>query len=150
MKRHLLLLPMALILCGCAVPPPEKIPNTKCIKGDFEIQQVYDDGFLLKACQYLPHTGIWHCPGPDAFLKVKTSKDPWNNYAEGMHLTTPLSASCLVQNGTYKYTTVLGVERTIINLSGGKSQIPNPEYEKWKAEQDSKNVEENTDSKPKE
>lgn len=139
---------MCFILSGCVAPvPSEKIPNTKCLKGAFEIRQVYDDGFLLQSCQYLPYTGTWLCTGPDAFLKTDTRKEPWNNYAEGMQLITPLSASCLVQNGTYKYTTVMGIKRTIMNLSGENSEIPNPEYEKWNAEQDAKKVETNTENK---
>lgn len=130
---------ISVMLSGCIVStPPKTIPNTKCIKGVFEIQQVVDDGFLLSECQYLPYTGIWHCPGPDAFFKVDTSKEPWNNFAEGMQLRTPENATCLVRNGTYKYTTAIGSERTIINLAGEHSEVPNPEYEKWKAEQDAK------------
>lgn len=130
---------IAVVLSGCVAPIPQKtIPNTKCIKGVFEIQQVVDEGFLLSECQYLPYTGIWHCPGPDAFFKVDTSKEPWNSLAEGMQLRTPENATCLVHDGTYKYTTAMGRERTVINLGGELSEISNPEYETWKAEQDVK------------
>lgn len=71
---------ITVVLSGCVAPIPQKtIPNTKCIRGVFEIQQVFDDGFLLSECQYLPYTGIWHCSGPDAFFKVDISKEPWNS-----------------------------------------------------------------------
>ena len=137
MKR--IICAISVMLSGCIVSiPPKTIPNSKCIKGVFEIQQVVDEGFLLSQCQYLPYTGIWHCPGPDAFFKVDTSKEPWNSFAEGMQLRTPENATCLVYDGTYKYTTAVGRERTIINLGGELSEIPNPEYETWKAEQDAK------------
>ena len=132
MKYVLFILPV--VLFGCAAVPPDVIAEPNCLKSDWEIQQVLDDGFLLRECEYRPYVGRT-CYGLSAFFKVDTSKQPWDSLAEGMVLSSKGEGSCLVKDGTYKYVTTMGVERTILKLNGAKDTIPNPEYIKWKESQ---------------
>lgn len=115
---------VSLLLSGCAAFEPSKeMDNPKCIHDRlYKITQVVDDGFLLTECH--PSMAGWLCTGPDAFHKENVSIAPWNSFAEGMYLKSISGTTCLVQSGTYKYTTVLGVERTIVNLVGDYTRIP--------------------------
>lgn len=137
MKKTLLLLPA--ILIGCVtIKPSETIRNPECLKSEWEIQQVLDNGFLLSECENRPYVGRT-CYGLSAFFETNTKKKSWKDWGEGMVL--PVNSSnndCLVRDGTYKYTTNMGIERTIVKLKGVENSIPNPAYKEWKAEQNEK------------
>ncbi|HNY25490.1 MAG TPA: hypothetical protein PKJ33_03015 [Alphaproteobacteria bacterium] len=139
MKKSLLILP--LILCGCVVPPPATINNPECLESEWEIQQVLDDGFLLRECENNPYIGRT-CYGISAFFETNTKKKSWKDWGEGMVLpANSANNDCLARDGTYKYTTTMGIERTVMKLKGIENNIPNPEYKEWKAEQDKKQKE---------
>ncbi len=52
-----------------------------------------------------------------------------------------LGGGCIVPDGTYSYTTAMGIQKTVQKvryLSPKEAKKPNPEYEKWKVEQEAK------------
>ena len=82
-------------------------------------------------------------------LREQISTNAWKKLSTEMYdgKILPLGEYCLIQDGNYSYNNTVGTKHTVMKLKVVESQIPNPEYEKWKAEQDAKKIETNTENK---
>lgn len=161
MKKTLLVI--ALILTGCvAQTPSETIRNPQCFNSyAFKIVQLNDDVSLIQTVYCEPsiddtktarecNAGMYLQDGVEAMnLRKQVSASRWKELSKTIYdgKIYTLGDNCLVQDGNYTYNNVIGSKKTIRQLKMVESQIPNPKYEKWKAEQDAKKIETNTENK---
>lgn len=162
MKKTLLVI--ALILSACVnstTPiPPETIRNPQCFNSHaIKIFQFNEDMSLIQTVYCYPSED--DTKTSRSCKSIRTVQDNGNIYA--MDLRKELTAKewkevskeiydgymialgnyCLIKEGNYSYNNTVGAKHTVMKLKMVKSQIPNPEYEKWKSEQDAKKVEKN-------
>ena len=105
--------------------PSETILNSKCEDVDqFEIFQDIDSGALAYACEEKIYGDF--CYGLTAFFPNKKGVE----YFDGKRIKLE-NGQCFVYEGTYKYFTRDGMNRTIPIVKIVNSRIPNPEYEEW-------------------
>ena len=105
--------------------PPETILNNKCEDVDqFKIFEVIDNGALASACEEKSY-GVY-CHGQTAFFLNQKGVE----YFDGKRIKLE-DGQCFVYEGTYKYFTRDGMNRTVPIVKIVNSRIPNPEYEEW-------------------
>lgn len=152
MKKFILAIPVVLAGCFADVPPPETIRSDKCFNVDYaEIVQILDDVVLVNLYQcYAWRVGYgWERDTTCSYSGGESVVDDMAFFAiDKKQFTNPselydgrkfeVGDGCFAENGTYSYVTTIGTKKTIRKIKIIKSQVPNPEYEKWKAEQDKK------------
>ena len=164
MKKALLVI--ALILSACVnstTPvPPETIRNPQCFNSHaIKIFQFNEDISLVQTMYCYPseddtktyrkcNAGTYLQDGIYAMdLRKELTAKEWKEVSKEIYdgYTISFGKYCLVKDGNYSYNNTAGTKHTVMKLKMVESQIPNPEYEKWKAEQDAKKVETNTENK---
>ena len=131
MKKLFLILPIA--FCGCAEiseisAPSETIRNSKCENVEhFKVFQAYDSGALATACEEKSYGEM--CLGQDVFFPPKKGEE----YFDGKRIKVE-DGQCFIYEGTYKYTTMMKVQRTLPKVKIGSSDVPNPAYKQWQKE----------------
>lgn len=155
MKRIICAISLMLSGCVASLPPSETIRSDKCLDVDFaKIVQISDDVVLVnlyRCYRWYAGTGWAHdetCsyPGGEkvlddgAFFAIDKKQfiKPEELY-DGRQFG--VGSDCFAEDGTYSYISTIGTKKTIRKIKITSSQVPNPEYEKWKAEQDAKKQE---------
>lgn len=135
MKKFLLVIPLMLAGCSTLFGPVETIRNPQCTSiGEIQIIQIGKDVSLAEAVFY-NETG-WR--KSDVIVKTEDLQIWDGDRYDDEWLSLKNGPACAVLDGTYSYTTVMGAQKTLIKITFRRSEIPNPEYEIWKAEQDKK------------
>ena len=146
-----------LLLCSCAglftpQKPAETIRDPQCFTSRMiKIAQVADDVVLVKLYYCDTSYPNWEkrCSSGYATLqdngnffavdkKEFVNVGPDNLYDD---MKLMLIDKCAVANGTYSYFNSFGSKKTVRKISFKPANVPNPEYKKWKEEQELKNSE---------
>lgn len=136
---------LSLFMTGCLLNtvPPETIRNPKCLNTQrLEVFQTNDDITLvyLRGCVYQdPECSVSVRQNNGRLYAIKTAGWATKDHLYDGSIFGFAEGECPVLDGTYSYTNTMGAKATVqqINIIHD-AQIPNPEYNTWKEEQDKK------------
>ncbi len=146
---------LSLFITGCVLVeavPPETIRNPKCLNTQrLEVFQTTDDITLvyLRGCVYQdPECRVSVRQENGRLYAIKTAGWATKDHLYDGSIFGFADGECAVLDGTYSYTNTMGAKTTVQQITIiHDAQIPNPEYNAWKEEQNKKTENQNQSEK---